>query len=263
MEIMRRDVSLDCYIFTGQIHPERYGWGVNPIHDVVVVHHDGAQSRMRVSIIASQVTVTVHTDSTDSVGDMKNRVSRQVRNLTDSLGFVAGAALNVEILACITPDGQHSVFNTAFPEILDNPVDSSESQRVFNALVRQAGRSRFIRMALSDLKNAISEPLDTCVNSYRAVESIRQEYLPGGTDDGPARKQSWSRLREAIGVAQSDLDWLRELATPRRHGAPIDQPEEQRERALRIARQVVEKHCLAVDDAQQADAEIISEDSDT
>ena len=93
---------------------------------------------------------------------MKNRVSRQVRNLADSLGFVAGAALDVEILTCITPDGQHWVFNTAFPEIVNNPADSVESQQL---LMHLSGRrsSQFIRMAPSDLRNAISEPLDTCV----------------------------------------------------------------------------------------------------
>jgi hypothetical protein len=57
-----------------------------------------------------------------------------------------------------------------------------------------------IRMALADLRNAIREPLDTCVNCYRAVESVRQE------------------------------------------------------RALRLARRVVEQHCTAAQAADQGPA---------
>ena len=185
-----------------------------------------------------------------------------MRILADSAGFVAGAAFDVEISTCISPDGQHTIFNIAFPNLTGNTLDSPESQQVFNLLVSQAGTSTHVRMALSDLRNAIREPLDTCVNCYRAVESIRQQYLPDDVDDdGAARKQSWPRLRNATGVAQSDLDWLKELATPQRHGAPIDEPEEQRERALRIARQVVERHCLTKGEGKQHETITVSEPS--
>jgi hypothetical protein len=233
---MLDDIEMGCYIFSGRIYPERYGLGINPISHTTIKHYDGALSRMRISIFAGQVTATVHTDSTDSMYYMKNRVSRQVRNLADSAGFIAAAAFDVEITTCISPDGSHTIFNTAFPDLTQHTWDSAESQRVFNLLVGQAGTSAYVRMALSDLRNAIREPLDTCVNCYRAIESIRQEYLVGDVDDKEARKQSWVRLREATGATESDLDWLKELATPRRHGASIDEPEEQRARALRIAK---------------------------
>jgi hypothetical protein len=203
--------------------------------------------------------VRVQTDSEDSVLEMKNRVNRQARTLTDALGHVTGAALDVEILTCISPEGDHYVFNTAFDGLLRNDIGSEASFRLFNALIAEANQSQFVHMALSDLRNAIREPLDTCVNCYRAVESIRHEYLGEEPDSGPARKQSWIRLREATGIDEADLRWLEERATPRRHGRPIDVTHTDRERALLMARRVVEEHCLAAQETARPGEPVISE----
>jgi hypothetical protein len=241
------------YTFTGRIHPERYQWGINPPHEVVLMHVDNSSSLLKVSILASQVTVTVHTNSDDSVIDMKNRVTRQVRNLADAIGYVTGAALDVEIITCTDPEENQHVFNTAFDDLVLHPIGSGESHRIFNALISRAGESQYVRMALSDLRSAIREPLDTCVNCYRAVESIRHEYLAGSLDTGPERKNSWTRLRNAVAIQEEELRWLEERATPRRHGRPIDLTHEERERALRIARQIVEAHCLAKYDSPESE----------
>ena len=233
------------FVFTGHVYPERYDWTIQPPHEVIVLHHDGTSSLLKISLTASQAIVTVHTNSAEGVLEMKNRVTRGVRNLTDSLGFVLVAALDVEIISCVTPDGVHYVFNTAFDGLLDHELSSPESALIFNELLAHANRSAFVRMALADLRSAIREPLDTCVNCYRAVESIRHEYLEGNADTSSARKASWVRLRSAIGLPEEDLRWLEERATPRRHGRPIDVTGDDRQRALRIARKTIEEHCLA------------------
>jgi hypothetical protein len=235
------------YVFSGRIHPERYEWGINPAYEAVLCHADSTSSLLRISIIASQVNVTVQTNSNDLVLEMKNLVARQVRSVVDALGYVTGAALDVEIINCIDPGGNHLVFNTAFDRLLQNEPGSAESQRLFNVLLSQANLSQFVHMALADLRSAISQPLDTCVNCYRAVESIRHEYLEGKSDD-EARKESWKRLRDALGVDKADLLWLEERAKPRRHGEPIDVTHAERERALRLARRVIEEHCLSRQD---------------
>lgn len=208
------DTRPHAYFFFGRIHPERYDWGIGEPYEVIISHHDGASSRLRITIVASQVNVTVHTNSAEPVLDIKNRVTRMVKNLADAIGHVAGASLDVEIISCIAPDGSSHVFNTGFDGLIRYEVGSEESQRIFNVLIAQATRSQFVRMALSDLRSAIREPLDTCVNCYRAVESIRQEYLEGNSDKGTARKNSWKRLRDAVGVDEAELRWLEDRATP-------------------------------------------------
>jgi hypothetical protein len=165
----------------------------------------------------------------------------------------------VEIISCIAPDGSSHEFNTGFDGLIKHEVGSEESQRIFNVLIAQAARSQFVRMALSDLRSAIREPLDTCVNCYRAVESIRQEYLEGNPDQGTARKNSWKRLRDAIGADEAELRWLEDRATPRRHGDPTDVTHAERERALRLAWRVVEEHCLNFGESAESGVNVVSE----
>lgn len=238
-------VRPNVYVFTGRIHPERFNWNMDSAYEVIVAHHDGTSSMLRTTISASQVNVVVRTNSDDALLEMKNRVARQLRSLVDSLGFVTAASLDVEIISCTSLSAGCQVFNTAFDGLLEHPPGSEESQRIFNVLIAQANKSQFVRMALADLKSAIDEPLDTCANCYRAVESIRHEYLEGGSDSGTARKNSWTRLRDAVGVEEAEIRWLEDLATPRRHGLPLDVTHAEREQALQLARHVVEKHCLA------------------
>lgn len=257
------DTQLKEYCFSWRVHPERYQWTIEPVADVIVLHHDGAKSRMQTRILVSQLIVTVQTNSSESVLDMKNRVNRQARNLTDALGHVTGAALDVEILTCVSSEREHYVFNTAFDGLLGDDIGSTESVRLFNALIAQANQSQFVRMALSDLRNAIREPLDTCVNCYRAVESIRHAYLGDDPDSGQGRKKSWVRLRTATGMEEADLRWLEERATPRRHGRPVDVSHADRKRALLIARQVVEKHCLGAKENAEHGEGVISEMPET
>lgn len=117
------------FIFTGHVYPERYQWTMQPPYELIVLHHDGKSSLLKISIAMSQVIATAHTNSAEDVLEMKNRVTRNVRNLADSLGFVAAAALDVEIISCIRPDGGHDVFNTAFEGLLDHEPDSPAPSR--------------------------------------------------------------------------------------------------------------------------------------
>src|SRR5450755_1758504 len=133
------------FVFTGHVYPERYQWTMQPPHEVILLHHDDTSSLLKISLTMSQVIVTAHTDSADDMLEMKNRVTRNVRNLADSLGFITAAALDVEIISCITPDGAHYVFNTAFEGLLDHEPGSPESLLVFNELIAHANRSEFVR----------------------------------------------------------------------------------------------------------------------
>jgi len=250
------------FVFTGHVYPERYQWTMQPPYEVIILHHDDASSLLKISLTMSQVIVTVHTNSAEDVLEMKNRVTRSVRNLADSLGFVTAAALDIEIISCITPDGAHHVFNTAFDGLLDQDIGTPESLLVFNELIAHANRSGYIRMALADLRSAIREPLDTCVNCYRAMESIRHDYLEGDVDTGSARRASWTRMRDALGLPKEDLRWLEERATPRRHGRVIDVTGDERQRALGIARKALQEHCLAHRISAVPGNDIVAEASD-
>jgi hypothetical protein len=176
--------------------------------------------------------------------DLKNDVNRLARVALDALGFIYAAALDLEIVSCVDPSGASHVFNTGFDGLREGGPDQGQRElEMFNLLTDQAHMSPNVRSAVADIRNAIREPTDTSVNCYRAIESIRREYLDGQPDTGPAGKRSWVRLREITGAEESEMFWLKGLADPRRHGGSVDLSHTDRERALRLTRYVVERHC--------------------
>jgi hypothetical protein len=107
-------------------------------------------------------------------------------------------------------------------------------------LVAAAVQEPLARLALADLRAALQYPDDTLFYAYRAVESVRQWFLPAGErDDDNTRKQSWTAMRAALGLKRPPIDRLAHLAAGRRHGAVAPPTESERLEALRIARPVV------------------------
>ncbi|MFF0532884.1 hypothetical protein ACFYT3_31500 [Nocardia amikacinitolerans] len=96
-----------------------------------------------------------------------------------------------------------------------------------------------IRHALADLRSALSLSDDTAFYCYRALESLRQEFIDD-SDPRPAReKRSWERLRAALGVDEERARELAALATPRRHGANPHLPYDVRRMWLEWTRELV------------------------
>jgi hypothetical protein len=241
-------LPLKGYVFTGRVHPERHAWGMGGLPEALLKHADGSQTILKFDLSYSQLTVLALTNKVySSIYDLKNRVNRSARIALDAMGHVLATALDLEIVSCVDPDGQVYVFNTGFDGLRDKQsADRDRHEReMLNLLIERARVSPNISAALEDLRKAIREPGDTCVNCYRAVESIRQEYLGEGPESSSARQRSWARLREVTGVEESELRWLEKLATPRRHGRPVDLSHADREHALRLARRVVEQYCLS------------------
>jgi hypothetical protein len=219
--------GLKPYFFTGRVHPERYGWGVDGLSDRTLRRPDGSVAIFRFHLSRSQLVVMVLTDSEHVEAlDLKNEVNSLTRIALDALGFVGAAGLDLEIVSCIDPSGGSHVFNTGFDGLREQegPERDRHEREMFNLLIDQAHMSPNVRSALADIRNAIREPTDTSVNCYRAVESIRREYLGGQHDTGGAGKRSWVRLREIADVEESEVFWLKGIADPRRHGGLLTCP---------------------------------------
>jgi len=236
------------YTFTGRVHPERYDFGMSGLPLLTTLASDGTKSDYRFQLDHSQMTVQVKTNGTRSLLDLKNEASDLARIALDALGYIWSAALDLEIVSCVDPDGHLYVFNTAFDGLREEGPGAVEREHAtLNMLIQRAITSLAIRQAIKDLRNAIREPSDTVFHCYRAVEAIRQEYVGKRQPyTRAARRASWDRLRQATGVPEPDLRWLEDLATRRRHGEPVSVSHELRERAIRLARTVLEKYCAAM-----------------
>lgn len=221
--------------FIGRLSPERYDWSLaEPISVQLGGDHPLDVS---LTITHSQICIRLQGHFPGTLLDLKNTASDIAQALVDAVGFVFAAAIDVEIATCIDANGNFHVFNTAFDGIREGDLDSD----ALTALASKALGHWAFRAALSDHRQAIAEVNGTAALCYRAVESIRQSYV---IDDGN-RASSWEALRASTGVTEDELRWLENKGTPRRHGEVIDLSEEDRRKALRIARRVILRHIRA------------------
>lgn len=235
------------YLFSGRVHPERYAWQL-PFSFKWVTEAESGPVATTVELAASQVSVRFEGDNPGSLLDLKVHASEMARIAVNALGFVSAAGLDVEIATCVEPDGSFRTFNTGFDGLrtVDGAITEEEQAELVQLLTEGLRRGE-LRHALADLNEAIRAPYDTGFFCFRAVESVRQLYLPEGeADEGQARKTSWEAMRSALGIDKDELGWLTTVAIPRRHGEHRGISEDDRRRALRIARAVVLKHSQVV-----------------
>lgn len=226
------------HIFLGRVNPERYNWTIMDHSDLVTA--DGLL-KIRFSLRHSQLCIDVRGRFSGTALDLKNVVADLARSFVDSVGYASGAALTLDIVSYIDPDGEFSVLNSAFDGIRETEEIDNDA---ITLLVNSALTSSAVRSALADLREAILEPDRTGAACYRAIEAMRQLYVRG-EDSGKGRARSWVSLRGVTGVPEADLRWLEQLAVPRRHGALMDVSSEERRRALRISRAVIDGYLQA------------------
>jgi hypothetical protein len=237
--------DMRVYTFIARVHPERYGYNlVNLPRWTFTADDETRVASHRFQLLDSQMAILTEVNYEVSLLDLKNDTTRLASAVLDSLGFIISAALSLKIVACVDPSGQLHVFNTVFDGFREQGEGAQQREwEILNMLLPHALSSE-VHLALSDLRRAISEPQDTVFHCYRAVETIRQEYVEK-VNDKRDRDESWSRLRAAIGMPRPELDWLKSLSERRRHGQSVTVTHEMRSRAIKIAREVVYKHCVA------------------
>ncbi len=239
------EAPMRVYTFVGRVHPERYNYSMYQLPMLSYASDDGFKVTYRFQLYSSQMSIGVEMNREIPLLDLKNTVSSMASAALDSLGFIFSSALTLEIISCVDPSGQWHVFDTVFDGFREQGEGAEQRERAtLNVLLPHALSAAAVRLAVADLRRAINEPSDTVFHCYRAVESIRQEYTTQ-TLDRRHRDESWDRLREALATTREDLDWLKGFAERRRHGHPVDQSHETRERAIKIARDVVYRHCSA------------------
>lgn len=243
-QTVRSPSAQDRYVFAGRLHPERYGWPGARVETDFTFHDQPLH--LTLSISWAQLAIDVVGSYSGPLLDLKNVLLNYAQNVVDAFGFVAAAGLDIEIMSCVDPAGELYIFNTAFDGLRDTGDISEDEMSMFRTLAQVGGLDFGVRAGLADVRQAIRSPLDTLFYCYRAIESIRQQYLPAyaSVDDQAARKSSWAAMRAAASVEESETRWLAALATPRRHGSVSETTEDDRRRALQPARKVVLSYAL-------------------
>jgi hypothetical protein len=240
-------------VVIGTVHPVSGGWHLErPIRVTV----DGR--KWTLIFKQSQFHVAVDGQEPADLSTFMNEVGSLVQGCLDALGFHLAAALRAETRSMVADgvatDGLKLAYRTPswsdlLPELPTEPFHVPEDK--LQPFVAAALDEPLARLALADLRAAIESPDDTGYLAYRAVESVRQWFLVGEQDDDNARRQSWTDMHAALAlgdVDESSFAELRRLARQRRHGAIASPTESQRKEALLLARDVVARFVVHINE---------------
>ncbi len=226
------------YTFTGKVYPERAP--IQRLQLTQQLHHQEAelQGTLHVWIQVSQVTVIFSTkEEVKDLATLKNIAEEFVRLAVDIEGYRRGGGYDVEMIHVIPPGGQApGVFGCGIG-VLEQRSPKPDYPDFAAALNAPGGHT--LRIALADFREAIRIPKDTGFFCYRAAEALRQMFQNDESDQD--KKDSWERMRQTLQIPQADLMFLKTAADAVRHGKGPFISGTDRERALTITSDIIDK----------------------
>jgi hypothetical protein len=231
------------YTFFGKIHPERYNVSIPGVEMKMRFPENGIEGVLRCYIEMSQVSATFQCDEpVANVHTLKNYVEDAIRVALDALGYVLGYGYDLEVTQMTDSEGSRPVvFGVGIPAVKNSAETAGISLDNVIELQRDY-RGEQLQRCLSDLREAVRSPKDTGFFCYRAVEALRQFFVceKGAKDD----KSSWEMLRSDLDVVKSDIDKIRDVAKPVRHGGGVLMTDEQRAEIFTLTWDIVNKFIL-------------------
>lgn len=164
-----------------------------------------------------------------------------VQGVVDALGFHLGAHLTLEPIGGAI-DGAGGVGMRVDLHGFSYGADENGNIAgdVFGPTATSAVGDSAARFALRDVARALAFDEDCAFHCFRALEDIRQHYLPAGaSDDGAARKASWDTLHADLGTERDAFTDIQKEALRRRHGDEATSTPEQRAEWTRLTRDVI------------------------
>jgi hypothetical protein len=205
------------YTFFGKVHPERCNVSITEVRAEVETPGGEINGELRYYISLSQVTATFVCDKpVPNVFTLKNYVEDAIRVALDALGYTLACGYDLEVTEVIDSMGNCPiVFGIGIPAIERAASDAGVTFESIMKVFKDA-KGGYLQRCLADLREAIRVPKDTGFFCYRAIESLRQFFLreKGAKDD----KASWEMLRSELAVDRADIETIKQMADPVRHG---------------------------------------------
>lgn len=173
---------------------------------------------------------------------LRNYVDQVIRILVDSNNYLRGQGLDIEITSITDEKNAHIVFGVDIVRFAGSEKDIKAN---FNRMLRLAEKSPHLRLALSNLRDAIRRPSDTGFHSYRAIECIRQAFRESDDEEETKeeKEKSWKRMNDSLQIQKEFSKYLTRYANPQRHGWYKAMIEGERVEAMERAREIVDRFC--------------------
>jgi hypothetical protein len=236
------------YIFFGKVLPERADVHIPPQIAEVTDLNGKKIGEMNTSIIASQITVqvTLTQNFENEILSLKNDIEEAIRVQVDLLGYTNSCGYDIEITQVTDLLGNFRVFGVniddpnKFP--LKRPKKFFEIWPLFSTK-----QGDYLRLCLSDLREAIRNPKDTGFFCYRSIECVKQYFVDAyklNNQDDKDRKKSWDIFRGELDIEREKIDFIKEYADPVRHGGKKSYSAAEGKKMLEITWEIIDKYIV-------------------
>ena len=231
------------YTFFGKIFPERANVNFFPITTNFNIKDFGIEGTLKTYISVSQITAQFSTTKrVENVQTLKNHVEDIVRLEVDILGYTLSCGYDVEITSMIDSLGHGDlIFGVNFEHDIEEFRKKHPSPNEILSLLSNK-MDDYLRLCLSDLREAIRKPKDTGFFCYRGIESLSHHFSQKYriSDD----KIKWEKMRHELEINESDLRYIKEFADPVRHGKVTLITDTDRRKILDKTWEIVDKYII-------------------
>lgn len=205
------------YILKGRVLPVRATLSLGEIQMQVAEGENSTPADVAVSIYCNEVTIYYNTTDEVNIYDLRNICLNLVNGIIAAVGYYSGIGWSLEITQVLNRKLNINYVYGADIPCLSKRNDLGEFNEFWQKISSAPSKERvFIDRCFSDLKLAITHPLDTPFYCYRAIESLR--HLCAIRYGLFKESDQWRKLSELSGKTWDDTKHIKDFANDARHG---------------------------------------------
>jgi len=230
------------YYFSGIVHPERAQISLEAPPLRIMTADAQPFLEVRYNIYNNQISAMVDCarDGTD-LFTLRNHIRAHVGTAVTILGFILGRAYDIEITKVFDESLDETLIFGIDIKMLEQRNKHLDVNLAANHIINLCSGpdGRYIRRCLDDLTMSIRYLDDSAFYCYRAIESIKQYF--GAKNNLLDDAKKWRAFADAIGAVPEELNEIKALADPSRHGTPVEISDEARGIVFSKTWDIVEK----------------------
>lgn len=213
-----------AHLVTGRITPERRSFGHNGLRLYVKDSQKEVDICVLLGVVDNQLVanVTGHIGGQSNVY-LKDLVTQAELIVLNAVAFLSGTIFDVDIINVVreregVADGSIDVhYMDNVHDVIADRKSPISLQEIYQLCVSDDGLS--LRRCLNDLRTALRELSDSPFYCYRAIETIKNDI--GNRFEKTKDENQWEVTREKLSVSRADIEFIKKLADPLRHGRAI------------------------------------------
>ena len=189
------------YIFFGRVLPERANVNISSLNFEWKNIEGEVIGELNTSILVSQINAQITLKQRpDELITLKNGIEEAMRVQLDLLGYTNSCGYDLEIIQVTDLLGNIEVFGANIDDTNQFPL---KRPKKFNEIIPlfSTEKGDYLRLSLSDLREAIRNPKDSGFFCYRSIECLRQYFVDHKvTNNIEKDKKSWIIFRDELNI---------------------------------------------------------------